>query len=133
MVRRDAGSLDRAAAELRAATGATVIPVVADVASAEGQAALIAAVPQVDILVTNNGRPPYRDFRQLDRPAMLAGVVNNMVAPIELIQRAIDGMVERRFGRIVNITSGCRDRSTRSASSPASNARPRPGASASMP
>jgi 3-oxoacyl-[acyl-carrier protein] reductase len=103
---RDERTLAAAAAEIAAATGATVIPVAADVATAEGQAALLAAVETVDILVTNNGGPPLRDFRQIDREAMLAGVVGNMVAPIELIQRVIDGMVARRFGRIVNITSG---------------------------
>jgi 3-oxoacyl-[acyl-carrier protein] reductase len=79
---------------------------VADVATPEGQAALVGAVPHVDILVTNNGGPPFRDFREVDRTAMLAGVVGNMVAPIELIQRVIDAMVARRFGRVVNITSG---------------------------
>ena len=64
------------------------------------------AAPRPDILVNNNGGPPFRDFREIDREAMLAGVVNNMAAPIELIKAVIDGMVERRFGRIVNITSG---------------------------
>lgn len=103
---RDRTVLERTAAEIRAETGATVIPVVADVSQAEGQAALIGAVHQVDILVNNNGGPPYRDFRNVDREAMLAGVVNNMVSAIELVQRVVDGMVERRFGRIVNITSG---------------------------
>ena len=46
-----------------------------------------------------------RDFRELDRDAMLEGVTQNMVTPIELVRRAIDGMAERGFGRIVNITS----------------------------
>ena len=63
-------------------------------------------MPYVDILVNNNGGPPYRDFRQVDREAQLQGLVNNMVSPIELVQAVIDGMVARRFGRIVNITSG---------------------------
>jgi 3-oxoacyl-[acyl-carrier protein] reductase len=102
---RDAAVLEQTAAEIRAETGAEVIPVVADVSTSEGQDALLAAVPQVDILVNNNGGPPLRDFREIDREAMLAGVTANMVAPIELVQRVIDGMVERRFGRIVNITS----------------------------
>ena len=103
---RDALSLEQTAGEIRDATGAEVVAVAADIATAEGQLALIGAVPQVDILVTNNGGPPFRDFRQLDRAALLAGVVGNMVAPIELVQRVIDGMADRRFGRIVNITSG---------------------------
>ncbi|WP_303831244.1 SDR family oxidoreductase [Asticcacaulis taihuensis] len=103
---RDAEKLEAAAAEIRELTGAQVIPVAGDVSLAEAQDALIAAVPQVDILVNNNGGPPYRDFRQIDRTAMLEGLTGNMVTPIELVQRVIDGMVERRFGRIVNITSG---------------------------
>lgn len=102
---RDAVQLDVAAAEIRAATGGTVIAVVADVATREGQDALLAACPEPDILVNNNAGPPFRDFRELDREKMLAGVIGNFVTPIELIQRVIDGMVERRFGRIVNITS----------------------------
>ena len=102
---RDAEALAQTAEDIRAETGAEVIAVAADVGTREGQDALLAAVPQVDILVNNNGGPPLRDFRQIDREAMLAGVTANMVAPIELVQRVIDGMVERRFGRILNITS----------------------------
>jgi 3-oxoacyl-[acyl-carrier protein] reductase len=102
---RDAGHLEKVAQELRAATGATIIAVAADVATREGQDALFAACPEPDILVNNNAGPPFRDFRELDREKMLAGVVGNMVTPIELIQRVIDGMVARKFGRIVNITS----------------------------
>jgi 3-oxoacyl-[acyl-carrier protein] reductase len=103
---RDPAVLEQTSSEIRSQTGAKIIAVAADVATAEGQAALIRAVPQVDILVTNNGGPPLRDFRQVNRDALLAGVVGNMVAPIEMIQQVIDGMIERRFGRIVNITSG---------------------------
>jgi 3-oxoacyl-[acyl-carrier protein] reductase len=82
-----------------------VTAVAADVSTREGQDALIAACPAPDILVNNNGGPPFRDFRELDREALLAGVTMNMVTPIELVQRVIDGMAARRFGRIVNITS----------------------------
>ncbi|GLK55418.1 3-oxoacyl-[acyl-carrier protein] reductase [Methylopila capsulata] len=102
---RDGASLEKTAAEIREATGAQVIPVVGDVATPEGQAALLAAAPNPDILVNNNAGPPRKDFRELDREAMLKGVVANMVTPIELIQQVIDGMAERGFGRIVNITS----------------------------
>jgi len=91
--------------KLEAATGADVTPVAADVSTAEGQAALLAACPAPDILINNNGGPPYRDFRELDRGAMLAGVTMNMVTPIELIQKVIEAMAARGFGRIVNITS----------------------------
>ncbi len=103
---RDPVALEQTAEEIRHETNANIIAVAGDVATREGQHALLAAVPHVDILVNNNGGPPFRDFRDVDRTAMLAGVVGNMVAPIELIQQVIDGMVERHFGRIVNITSG---------------------------
>ena len=97
--------LEATAEEIRRATGVEVTAVAADVATRAGQEALIAACPAPDILVNNNGGPPYRDFRELDRAALLTGVTMNMVTPIELVQRVIDGMAARRFGRIVNITS----------------------------
>ena len=103
---RNPEHLAAAAAELRQATGARIVPVAADVATAEGQKALFAACPAPDILVNNNAGPPFRDFRELDRQKMLDGVIANMVVAIELIQKAIDAMVARKFGRIVNITSG---------------------------
>lgn len=103
---RDEEALMGAASEIQAETGSKVIPVVADISTAAGQEALLGAVPEPDILVNNNGGPPFRDFREIDRAAMIEGVIGNMIAPIEMIQRVIDGMVERRFGRIVNITSG---------------------------
>ena len=102
---RDRARLEAAAAELKK-SGAKVSAVTADVASAEGQKALFAACPEPDILINNNAGPPFRDFRELDRQKMLDGVIANMVVAIELIQKAIDPMVARKFGRIVNITSG---------------------------
>jgi 3-oxoacyl-[acyl-carrier protein] reductase len=102
---RDAQALEAAAAALRAA-GAKVTPVMADVATAEGQAALFAACPEPDILVNNNAGPPPRDFRELTRAQMLEGVTANMVIAVELVQKAIEPMMAKRFGRIVNITSG---------------------------
>ncbi len=103
---RDEAKLGAAAAALGKLARAKVIPVVADVATPEGQRALFAACPEPDILVSNNAGPPFRDFRELDRQKILDGVVANMVVAIELIQKVIDAMVARRFGRIVNITSG---------------------------
>jgi 3-oxoacyl-[acyl-carrier protein] reductase len=102
---RDAAALGRAAERIRRETGSEVIAVPGDVSDAAVQQTLVDAVPQVDILVTNNGGPPFRDFREVDRKALVAGVTANMATPIELVQRVIDGMIERRFGRIVNITS----------------------------
>jgi 3-oxoacyl-[acyl-carrier protein] reductase len=103
---RDKAALEETAHEITTGTGSKVIAVIADVGTKEGQAKLLGAVPQVDILVNNNGGPPFRDFREVDREAQLKGLINNMVSPIEMIQAVIDPMVERRFGRIVNITSG---------------------------
>ncbi len=102
---RDEKRLTAAAAEIGKATGAKITPIAADVATPEGQKALFAACPEPDILVNNNAGPPFRDFRELDRQKMLDGVTANMIAAIELIQRAIDPMVAKKFGRIVNITS----------------------------
>jgi len=102
---RDAGALSRTATEIRQRFGGTVTEIAGDVSDPEVQKALLAACPSPDILVNNNGGPPYRDFRELDRAKILEGVTNNMVTPIELIKAVIDGMAERGFGRIINITS----------------------------
>ena len=101
----DETRLQASAEELRRETGAAITPVVADVTTRDGQAKLLEALPDPDILVTNAGGPPFKDFRELDRTAILTGVTWNMVTPIELIQATIDPMVARGFGRIVNITS----------------------------
>ena len=92
--------------ELRATTSARISGVVADVADPAGQELLLAACPEPDILINNNSGPPLADFRSLTRQQMLDGVVANMVTAIELTQKVIDPMVRRKFGRIVNITSG---------------------------
>jgi len=102
---RDAATLEATASEIRASTGATIIAVVADVSTAAGQDALLAAAPEPDILVNNNGGPPPKPFRDVSREALLEGVAQNMATPLELVQRVVDGMIARRFGRIVNITS----------------------------
>src|SRR5436853_2710364 len=103
---RDAATLEATAAALRQATKAKVTAVPADVATADGQAALFRACPEPDILVNNNAGPPPRDFRELTRAQMLEGVTANMVVAIELVQKAIGPMTAKRYGRIVNITSG---------------------------
>jgi 3-oxoacyl-[acyl-carrier protein] reductase len=102
---RDAKKLEATAAELAGVAGVKVIPVAADVATPEGQKALLAACPEPDILVNNNAGPPFRDFRELSRQNMIDGVIANMIVGVELIQKVIDPMVARKFGRIVNITS----------------------------
>jgi 3-oxoacyl-[acyl-carrier protein] reductase len=102
---RDERQLEKTAAEIRAKARGKITAVAADVSTPEGQAALFKACPEPDILVNNNAGPPFRDFRELDRKAMLDGVVANMVVAIELIQKAMEPMLRRKFGRIVNITS----------------------------
>jgi len=97
--------LEQTAKEIRQAWSVAVTPVLADVSTADGQAALLKACPTPDILINNNGGPPLRSFLDLDRQALLDGVTMNMVTPIELIQKVIQSMTARGFGRIVNITS----------------------------
>ncbi|MGE3244877.1 MAG: SDR family oxidoreductase [Beijerinckiaceae bacterium] len=101
----DPDRLAKTASDIASETGAAVDPVPGDVGTPEGRAALLAACPDPDILVTNNAGPPLRDFRQLTLDDMARGVNANMFTPIALIQATIDGMRARKFGRIVNITS----------------------------
>lgn len=102
---RDPASLARTATDIAETYDVEVTPIAGDVSQPAIQAKLLSVFPAVDILVNNNGGPPRRDFRELDRAAILEGVVQNMVTPIELIRAVIDGMGARGFGRIVNITS----------------------------
>ena len=102
----DTVRLETTAAEIRQATGAKITPVAGDLATPEGQAALFRACPDPDILVNNNAGPPPREFRELTRQQILDGVIANMVVAIELTQKAIEPMLAKKFGRIVNITSG---------------------------
>jgi 3-oxoacyl-[acyl-carrier protein] reductase len=102
---RDEKVLSTARDDIAKATGASVTAVAADVSTRAGQDALLAACPEPDILINNNGGPPGKDFREIDRGAMLAGVIQNMVTPIELFQRVVPAMQKRKFGRVVNITS----------------------------
>ena len=102
---RHADVLAETARALRSHWGVSVTEVVGDVSLPEVQERLLGACPDPDILVNNNGGPPRRDFRELDRKAIMDGVIGNMITPIELVKAVIDGMAERRFGRIVNITS----------------------------
>lgn len=102
---RNADALEETAAAIRAQTGVTVQAVAADITTESGRAQVLAACPDPDILVTNAGGPPPGDFRHWDEKAWYAAVDANMLTPIFLIKAVVDGMLERRFGRIVNITS----------------------------
>lgn len=99
-------ALEATADEIRRATGVKVTAVAGDITTPEGRAAALAACPQVDILVNNAGGPPPGDFRNWTREDWVKALDANMLTPIELIKATVDGMIARRFGRIVNITSG---------------------------
>jgi 3-oxoacyl-[acyl-carrier protein] reductase len=105
LVARGAEALDATADEIRRATGVKVTTVIADITTPEGRAAALAVVPQPDILVNNAGGPPPGDFREWDRDIWIKALDANMLTPIELIKATVDGMIARKFGRIVNITS----------------------------
>ena len=95
------------AAELRVLNPAVQVhAVVGDIATAAGRTAALAQCPQVDILINNAGGPPPGDFRDWDREAWLKAIEANMLTPIELMKAVLDGMADRGFGRVVNITSG---------------------------
>jgi 3-oxoacyl-[acyl-carrier protein] reductase len=103
---RTASDLETTAAEIRAATGRSVIAVAADITTQEGRAKVLAACPNPDILVNNAGGPPRGDFRDWSEQDWMKAVNGNMITPIMLIKAVVDGMIARKFGRIVNITSG---------------------------
>jgi len=102
---RGSDVLEATAEEIRKATGARVTTVAGDITTPEGRAQALAACPSPDILVNNAGGPPPGDFRNWSREDWLKAIDANMLTPIELIKATLDGMIERRFGRIVNITS----------------------------
>jgi 3-oxoacyl-[acyl-carrier protein] reductase len=102
---RDPQGLEAAAATIRGTTGARVTTVAGDIADPATRAALVDACPAPDILVNNNGGPPPGRFQDWDHDAWLCALEGNMLAPLAMIRAVVDGMVERRFGRIVNITS----------------------------
>jgi len=103
---RGADALEATAAELRKAYGAKVVAVAGDITTPEGRAAALKACPSPDILVNNAGGPPPGDFRDWDRDAWVKAVEANMITPILMIRAVVDGMIARKFGRVVNITSG---------------------------
>ena len=110
IVARSADTLEEAAQQIRADAGVPqgtqVLAVAADIATPEGRAKVFAARKDYDIVINNAGGPPPGDFRDWNREDWLKAIDANMLAPIELIKATVDGMAERGFGRIVNITSG---------------------------
>jgi 3-oxoacyl-[acyl-carrier protein] reductase len=109
MVARGADALAASVTNLRAsyadAAGAEVLMCAQDITTESGRAAVFAMRRDFDIVVTNAGGPPTGDFRTWGREEWMAAMDANMLTPIELIKATVDGMAERGFGRIVNITS----------------------------
>jgi 3-oxoacyl-[acyl-carrier protein] reductase len=103
---RHADALEHARSAIRATvTGVDIKCVAADITTEQGRAALIAACPEADILVTNNGGPPPGALEDWDHDAWIGAFESNMIAPMLLIRALLPGMRSRKFGRIVNITS----------------------------
>lgn len=105
IVARGKEALEATAEEIRKATGVKVNAVATDITTEAGRRQALAACPSPDILVNNAGGPPAGDFRDFTRDDWIKALDANMLTPIELIKASVDGMIERKFGRIVNITS----------------------------
>jgi 3-oxoacyl-[acyl-carrier protein] reductase len=102
---RTKDAIEATAAEIAAKYGVRVTPVACDITTEEGRAAVLAACPEPDILVNNAGGPPPGDFKNFSLEDWRKAVEGNMITPIALIHATVYGMMERGFGRIVNITS----------------------------
>jgi 3-oxoacyl-[acyl-carrier protein] reductase len=102
---RDKTKLEAAAAEISRTAGVQVVPVAADIDRPEGRQALLNACPEPDILVNNNAGPPPGKIADWTHEAWLRAIEANMLAPILMIQAVVPGMRQRKYGRIVNITS----------------------------
>jgi 3-oxoacyl-[acyl-carrier protein] reductase len=105
IVARTESELASTAVDLARETGSRVIPVVADLSTHEGRKRVLEAFPEPDILVNNSGGPPTGDFREFGREDWVKALDSCMLGPIEMIRASVDGMIARRFGRIVNVTS----------------------------
>ncbi len=102
---RGAEALEAAAAEIREAHGVEVATVAIDVTTAEGQAAVLEAAGDIDILVNNAGGPPPGMWHDWDREDFIKAIDANMLTPIALMKASLPGMMDRGWGRVVNITS----------------------------
>jgi 3-oxoacyl-[acyl-carrier protein] reductase len=103
---RDRNTLDKAAQELTDLTKKSVTAVAADVTEAAGRDRLLLECPDPDILINNAGGPPPGDFRAWGETEWSSALNANMVAPIMLTRAVIDKIIARKWGRIINITSG---------------------------
>ncbi|NQW10843.1 MAG: SDR family oxidoreductase [Alphaproteobacteria bacterium] len=99
-------TLEATAEEIRSETGVSVTAVACDITTPEGRAAVLDAAGPIDILINNAGGPPPGNFRDWTVEDWQKALNANMLTAIELIRLTVDGMIERKFGRVVNITSG---------------------------
>ena len=110
IVARGAEALEASRVALQKLGTAKVIAVAADITTTAGRDAVWGAGggpgKNYDIVITNAGGPPPGDFKDWDRDTWIKAIDANMLTPIELIKATIDGMAQRKFGRIINITSG---------------------------
>ena len=102
---RSLDKLEETAIEIREATSAEVQCIAADVTTEDGRKAIVDACPAPDILLNNAGGMLPGDFREWDRDTWIAAVDLMMLPPIMLMRALVDGMMERKWGRIVNIVS----------------------------
>ncbi len=102
---RGSEALEAAAARLRDAYGVEVVTVAADITTPEGQEAVLEAAQDVDILVNNAGGPPPGMWHDWEREDFIKALDANMLTPIALMKALLPGMMDRGWGRVVNITS----------------------------
>ncbi len=105
IVARKIDPLERACAEIAKATGSRVTPVPGDITSHAGRDAALKACPAPDILINNGDGELPGDFREWDRARWHAALDKMMLSPIEMMRLTVDGMMERGFGRVINIVS----------------------------
>ena len=102
---RGAEALEATAEAIRAAHGVTVTAVAADITSEAGRVEVLEAAGAVDILVTNAGGPPPGVWADWSRDDFIAALDANMLTPIALMTALLPGMIDKGWGRVVNITS----------------------------
>ncbi|MCU4654580.1 SDR family oxidoreductase [Roseibacterium sp. SDUM158016] len=102
---RGAEALEATAEAIRAAHGVEVTAVACDITTEEGRAKVLAAAGDIDILVTNAGGPPPGLWSDWDRDDFIKALDANMLTPIALMTALLPGMIDRGWGRVVNITS----------------------------
>ncbi|MFN3276330.1 MAG: SDR family oxidoreductase [Paracoccus sp. (in: a-proteobacteria)] len=102
---RTKADITRTAQDIAATYGVSVTPVAADITTDEGRTLVLAALGQADILVTNAGGPPPGDWRDWSRDDFIRAIDANMLSAVALMQALVPAMMDRGWGRVVNITS----------------------------